>query len=93
MTKDYARISRLQKVMADEALGLLDLQGLECVLDVGREDHGQDRGAASSGCGGRRRSLGEDDQLCPEPLGNEPRFQFPRKTLNRGTYNQSIHVR
>lgn len=36
--KDYARISGLQKVMADEALGLLTLKGSERVLDVGCGD-------------------------------------------------------
>jgi trans-aconitate 2-methyltransferase len=35
---DYAQISALQKVMADEALGLLDLKGSEHVLDVGCGD-------------------------------------------------------
>jgi trans-aconitate 2-methyltransferase len=35
---DYARISALQKVMADEALGLLNLDGSEHVLDVGCGD-------------------------------------------------------
>lgn len=35
---DYARISELQKAMADEALGLLTLQGSERVLDVGCGD-------------------------------------------------------
>jgi ubiquinone/menaquinone biosynthesis C-methylase UbiE len=35
---DYARISALQKVMADEALGLLNLDGSERVLDVGCGD-------------------------------------------------------
>jgi trans-aconitate 2-methyltransferase len=34
----YARISSLQKVMADEALGLLELKGSERVLDVGCGD-------------------------------------------------------
>ena len=32
---DYARISALQKVMAEEVLGLLELKGSERVLDVG----------------------------------------------------------
>ena len=32
---DYARISALQKVMADEVLGLLNIKGSERVLDVG----------------------------------------------------------
>ena len=41
--KDYARISGLQKVMADEALGLLTLEGSERVLDVGCGD-GKDHG-------------------------------------------------
>ena len=36
--KDYAQISGLQKVMADEALGLLTLTGSERVLDVGCGD-------------------------------------------------------
>jgi trans-aconitate 2-methyltransferase len=36
--KDYAQISGLQKVMADEALALLDLKGSECILDVGCGD-------------------------------------------------------
>jgi trans-aconitate 2-methyltransferase len=35
---DYARISALQKVMAEEVLGLLDLEGSERVLDVGCGD-------------------------------------------------------
>jgi trans-aconitate 2-methyltransferase len=35
---DYARISALQKVMADEALKLLQLKGQERVLDVGCGD-------------------------------------------------------
>lgn len=35
---DYARISGLQKVMADESLGLLNLRGSEHVLDVGCGD-------------------------------------------------------
>jgi trans-aconitate 2-methyltransferase len=35
---DYARISELQKVMADEVLGLLTLSGSERVLDVGCGD-------------------------------------------------------
>jgi trans-aconitate methyltransferase len=35
---DYAQISALQKVMADEALGLLKLEGSERVLDVGCGD-------------------------------------------------------
>ena len=35
---DYTRISALQKVMAEEALGLLDLKGAERVLDVGCGD-------------------------------------------------------
>lgn len=35
---DYARISELQKVMADEALALLSLNGSERVLDVGCGD-------------------------------------------------------
>ena len=35
---DYARISGLQKVMADEVLGLLELKGSERVLDVGCGD-------------------------------------------------------
>jgi len=34
----YARISALQKVMADEALGLLNLNGSERVIDVGCGD-------------------------------------------------------
>lgn len=34
MLKITHGLSRLQKVMADEALGLLDLQGFERVLDV-----------------------------------------------------------
>jgi trans-aconitate 2-methyltransferase len=32
---EYARVSELQKVMAEEALALLDLKGTERVLDVG----------------------------------------------------------
>jgi len=35
---DYARISALQKVMAEEVLGLLELNGSERVLDVGCGD-------------------------------------------------------
>jgi trans-aconitate 2-methyltransferase len=35
---DYARISALQKVMAEEVLGLLELKGSERVLDVGCGD-------------------------------------------------------
>ena len=35
---EYARISELQKVMADEALELLELKGFERVLDVGCGD-------------------------------------------------------
>jgi trans-aconitate 2-methyltransferase len=35
---DYARISSLQKVMADEVLALLELKGSERVLDVGCGD-------------------------------------------------------
>jgi trans-aconitate 2-methyltransferase len=35
---EYARISELQKVMADEALALLELKGSERVLDVGCGD-------------------------------------------------------
>jgi trans-aconitate methyltransferase len=35
---DYARISELQKVMAEEALGLLKLEGWERVLDIGCGD-------------------------------------------------------
>jgi len=35
---DYARISALQKVMADEVLGLLNIKGSEQVLDVGCGD-------------------------------------------------------
>ena len=35
---DYARISALQKVMADEALALVELKGSERVLDVGCGD-------------------------------------------------------
>lgn len=35
---DYAQISGLQKVMADESLGLLNLKGSEQVLDVGCGD-------------------------------------------------------
>jgi len=35
---DYERVSNLQKVMADEALGLLTLSGSERVLDVGCGD-------------------------------------------------------
>ncbi len=35
---DYARISALQKVMAEAVLGLLDLKGSERVLDVGCGD-------------------------------------------------------
>lgn len=35
---EYEHISALQKVMADEALGLLDLKGSERVLDVGCGD-------------------------------------------------------
>ena len=35
---DYARISALQKVMADEVLGLLNIEGSEQVLDVGCGD-------------------------------------------------------
>lgn len=36
--KDYAQISGLQKVMADEVLGLLELKGCERLLDVGCGD-------------------------------------------------------
>jgi trans-aconitate 2-methyltransferase len=36
--QDYARISELQMVMADESLGLLQLKGTEQVLDVGCGD-------------------------------------------------------
>ncbi len=36
--KHYVQISGLQKVMADEALGILDLKGSEQVLDVGCGD-------------------------------------------------------
>jgi len=32
---EYARVSELQKAMADEALSLLDLRGTERILDVG----------------------------------------------------------
>ncbi len=32
---DYARISGLQQVMAEEALALLDLDGVERILDIG----------------------------------------------------------
>jgi SAM-dependent methyltransferase len=32
---EYARVSELQKAMADEALSLLDLSGTERILDVG----------------------------------------------------------
>src|SRR5262252_4210569 len=35
---DYARISALQKVMAEEVLGLLNIKGSERVLDVGCGD-------------------------------------------------------
>jgi trans-aconitate 2-methyltransferase len=35
---DYAQISAMQKVMADEALSLLELRGSERVLDVGCGD-------------------------------------------------------
>ena len=35
---DYAQISALQKVMADEALGLIDVDGAERILDVGCGD-------------------------------------------------------
>src|SRR5262252_4840316 len=35
---DYAQISALQKAMADEVLGLLELKGSERVLDVGCGD-------------------------------------------------------
>jgi len=34
-TPEYARVSELQKAMADEALSLLDLSGTERILDVG----------------------------------------------------------
>jgi trans-aconitate 2-methyltransferase len=36
--RDYYRQSSLQHVMAEEELGLLTLEGTECILDVGCGD-------------------------------------------------------
>ena len=68
---EYALISGLQKAMAEEVLGLLDVEGSERILDVGCGDGKiKRRGCCSrsAGRGGGCRFFKRHDQLCVDPL-------------------------